>query len=420
MNFSFLPFAVGFCGLFMLIKLRFFLFRHPKKCLLNLLSRFRRTDSRKALCLALAGTLGVGNIFGVAAGILIGGAGSLFWLALSSVFSMIIKYSEATLCVSLKKEGRGGMQYVLEELYPKNGKLLGGIYASFCLALALFMGSSMQSAAVSDTFFYSFGFFHAGCAIILSLLLVITVIRGISGIERLTSFLIPLSAMVYSLMSLSVIILKMDNIPLVFKEIFSEAFGIRQAFGGAVSFLFSKAMKEGFARGILSNEAGIGTSSMALSRMEATAPASVGLFGIFEVFLDTFILCPLTGLVILLSVPDISVYKTPMSLICAAFASTLGSFSLYFLAVCISLFAFSTLICWYYYGNECCIYLFKKDRPFLYTFAFLFSIFIGALSDSVGIIAVTDGIIFLMALITLFTILKFSGKIAELTKEFLN
>lgn len=417
MKFSLLPLAVGICGLFMLIRLKFFLFRRPKKCLNKLLSEFRSKEARGALCLALAGTLGVGNIFGVAAGLIIGGAGSLFWLLLSAVFSSVIKYSESTLCAGLKKEGRGGMQYVLEDLYPKYGKALGSVYALLCLALALFMGASMQSAAVSDTFYNSFGFFPAGCGIILCLLLIISVIRGVSGIERLTARLIPISAAVYSLMAFSVIALNIDNLPLALSRIFSEAFGIRQAAGGLSAFLFSKALGEGFARGILSNEAGIGTSSMALSRMSAESPAAVGLFGVFEVFLDTVVLCPLTALSVLVSVPDISAYKTPMSLLCATFDSTLGSFSLYILALCISLFAFSTIICWYYYGSECCVYLFKKDRPFLYTFLFLFSIFFGTLSDSLGIIAITDSVIFLMAMLTLFTILRFSGKIAELTKN---
>lgn len=417
MNFSLLPFAVGACGLFMLIKLKFFLFRSPGKRFKKLFSEFRSKESRRALCLALAGTLGVGNIFGVAAGLMIGGAGSLFWLCLSAAFSSVIKYSEAALCASLKKEGKGGMQYVLEYLYPKHGRVLGVVYALLCLTLALFMGASMQSAAVSDTFYNSFGFFPAGCGIILCLLLIVSVIHGISGIERLTARLIPISAVAYSLMAISVIALKIDNLPAVINRVLAEAFGIRQAAGGISAFLFSKALGEGFARGILSNEAGIGTSSMALLRTRSENPATVGLFGILEVFIDTVILCPLTALAVLLSVPDVSMYKTPMSLLCAAFDSTLGSLSLYILAGCVSLFAFSTIICWYYYGGECCIYLFKKDRPFLYTFFFLFSIFFGALSDSFGIIALTDSVIFLMAAMTLFTILKFSDKIAELTKN---
>ena len=419
MEFSFLPFIVSFSGLYMLFKLRFFFILHPKKCLGKLFSEIKKTDSRRALCLALAGTLGVGNIFGVGAGLIVGGAGSLFWLIFSAVFSMAIKYSEATLSQEMKRGGRGGMQYVIEGLYPRAGKFLGVLYAVLCLCLSLFMGAGVQSAALADTLFSSFGFFRGGCALILSLLLVISVMRGDRQIERITEFLIPLVAVIYFSMAGSVIVLNSNRLAEVLSRVLSEAFKIRSAVGGGLSFLLSRAFREGFARGILSNEAGIGTSAMALSRINEKEPSTAGLLGVLEVFFDTAVLCPLTALAILLSVGDPSVYKTPMSLVCSAFEGALGRSSLYILAFCVGVFAFSTIVCWYYYGSECCFYLFRRNRPLLFTFAFVFSVFLGCFSNSFSLIFVTDTAIFLMALITIFTILKQNKRITLLTSDFL-
>jgi Na+/alanine symporter len=195
MDFSFfLPLLVGGAGLFMLIKLRFFFIVHPSRCCREFLRELRSPRSRRALCLALAGTLGVGNIFGVAAGIMIGGAGSVFWLLLSSVFSMVLKYSEAALATDIKKD-RGGMQCVVEAAFPRVGKPLAKTYSLFCLILALFMGAAMQSAACTDTLKASAGLFSGASAVVISLLVAVSVVRVILSSLLFGNF----AMMIYSL-----------------------------------------------------------------------------------------------------------------------------------------------------------------------------------------------------------------------------
>lgn len=417
MDFSFfLPLLVGGAGLFMLIKLRFFFILHPTRCLRAFASELSSPVSRRALWLALAGTLGVGNIFGVAAGIMIGGAGSVFWLLVSSIFSMVLKYSETALAIELKK-GSGGMQCVVEEAFPRVGKPLAKTYSLFCLTLALFMGAAMQSAACTDTLKASAGLFSGASAVVISLLVAVSVIRGGGGIERLTSHLIPLASLAYILVSLLAIISNFERLPAVLSAIISDAFSSSAVFGGGFSFLFSRSLSEGFARGIMSNEAGVGTSAMAHSRADKRAGAVAGLFGICEVFFDTVVLCGLTALVILTSVSDVSVYQTPMSLVTSAFESSLGEESLLVLSVCIAVFAFSTLICWYYYGNECRLYLFGKKGGAVYTFAFMFAIILGALTDDFFIIYVTDTALFVMAVINLSAIIHFRNHVSDITKK---
>ena len=417
MEFSFLlPLLVSGAGLFMLIKLRFFFVLHPKRCFRAFFAELSSVDSRRALFLALAGTLGVGNIFGVAAGIMIGGAGSVFWLIVSSVFSMALKYSETALAVDMKK-GRGGMQCVIERAFPIMGGRMAKIYSIACLVLAFCMGAAMQSAACTDTLKVSIGAFSGASAVALSLLVAISVLRGGAGIERISARLIPLASLAYIIISLMVIIFNFDRLPSVLSEIISGAFSHSAVLGGGVSFLLSRALSEGFARGIMSNEAGVGTSAMAHSRSDKRSGEVAGLFGICEVFFDTVILCGLTALVVLTSVTDISAYDTPMSLVGAAFEAALGAGSHLILSACTAIFSFSTIICWYYYGGEALFYLFGKKGGALYTFVFMLAIILGALTDGFFLISVTDTALFLMAAITLSAVVRFSGRVAHITKK---
>ena len=411
-----LPILLSGAGLFMLIRLRFFFVLHPVRCFRAFLCELRSPASRRALWLALAGTLGVGNIFGVAAGIMIGGAGSIFWLLVSSLFSMVLKYSETALVISQKNIGHRGMHTVLETVFSRVGKHLGKFYAFLCLLLSLFMGSAIQSAAFVDTAQGAFAVSRPTSAILLALLCLIPIIGGVEKIERASSRLIPLATLVYLLLSFLSLLRSADKIPMVLCKIIDDAFCPLAPCGGLLAFFTSRALYEGFARGLLSNEAGVGTSAMAHSRSSERSPWVAGLFGICEVFFDTVLLCGLTGLVILSSVNDISSYKTPMSLVVAAFEGLLGGFSILPLTLCILVFAYSTMICWYYYGCECSLYLFGAHGT-IYTFLFIFFIFIGSVLGHTSLIYASDILLFLMAVPTVAVILYRSREISELTSS---
>lgn len=410
MKLSFLlPILVASAGLYLLVRLRFFFICHPIRTMDEFTSALGDRGARRSLCLALAGTLGVGNIFGVAAGIMIGGAGSLFWLFLSSIFAMIIKYAE-TLLTFDSKTARGGMAEVIRRVFVKCGDLLAPIYAVMTLALSLFIGSAMQSVAVLDVAEGAFSIHPVIGAVILIILLTPVLIGGAIKIENITEIVIPLTTIIYIIMCFSVILINFYRIYDVIKLIISSAFSFRSAVGG-LSFVV---IKEGFARGILSNEAGAGTSAMAHSTHQRRTPHVAGLFAMCEVFFDSIVLCMLTGFAILLSVDNISAFYTPMSLVSAAFSASLGSFSVYILLGLVFAFAYSTLICWYFYGMEYSSLYFPKIKHF-YPFLFLLFILISRFLNTKAILYVTDSLLLIMAVMTLSAIVKKSNRIADLS-----
>ncbi len=414
MEISFLlPILVSLVGIYLLFKLRFFFIIHPIKTANRFISALRERDARRAFCLALAGTLGVGNIFGVAAGIMIGGAGSVLWLFVSSVFAMVIKYSE-TLLVFDNLHAKGGMSAAIPDIFPRLGKLLSPTYALFTVALALFMGSAMQSTAVIDVADTALALKPEITALILVILFLPCVFGGAKKIESITEFLIPLTTIIYIIISFLVIFRNISELGTVINLIFSSAFSTDGILGGAVSSVSFLALKEGFARGILSNEAGVGTSALAHTRASGRTPNTAGLFGMCEVVFDTSILCMLTAFVILLAPIDISAYDTPMSLVAAAFTSVLGEWSGYLLLFLIFAFAYSTIICWYFYGYECSTQYFSKFKK-IYIVAFPLFIIASSSISSGFLLYSIDLILFFMSLITLSAIIKKSERIRELT-----
>ena len=408
-----IPILVTAVGAYLLFRLRFFFILHPIRTVRQFLSAAKERDARRSLILALAGTLGVGNIFGVAAGIMIGGAGSVFWLFISSIFSMIIKYSETLLVFDSPTE-RGGMASAVKGIFSRTGGILSPLYAFLTVALALLMGAAMQSAAVIDVAQKTLHIEPLISAFILLILLLPCFFGNGKKIESVTEFVIPLTTIIYIFLALCVIFLNFSKIWWVIFEIVSSAFTPPSILGGTVSAAFFVAVKEGFARGILSNEAGVGTSALAHSRSRGRTPHIAGLFGICEVFFDTAVLCNLTALVILLSVEDTSAFLTPMSLVTTAFTSSLGEMSGYLLLILIFAFAYSTVICWYYYGTECASLYFPKFRVCFVPLFIAFVVF-SAYIPSYFLLSVTDAVLLFMSVITLSAILKKSDRIAELS-----
>lgn len=403
-------------GIYFLVKLRFFFIVHPYKTVRKAFASGFDKKSRRALSLALAGTLGVGNIVGVAYGISVGGAGCLFWIFISGIFSSVIKYCESTLGANFGADGRGGMMYVIAKTAGKLGRALGTSYSVLCLLLALFMGAALQTRSVAESAYAALGIRQYAFAIIFAALVFITVIGGAKKIENATSAVIPIATIVYIVICVAVIINGAENLSDVLACIFREAFNFRSAAGGVSVFLASSSMREGFARGLLSNEAGAGTSSIAQSRHETLHPAKAGLFGICEVFFDTTLLCTLTGLAILTSGATIS--RSAIATLVSAFATALGIFSPTVLFILIFAFAYSTVVCWYFYATEALVFLFDRERSTLFTVLFFAFLLFGALVPESILVPIVDSILFLMSLLTLFTLIKNSERIVFLSEQY--
>lgn len=405
-----LPVILVATGLFLIIRLRGFYLLHPFRTSREIICLLQDRDIRRSFFLALAGTLGVGNIFGVAAGIMIGGPGSLFWLFISSFFAMAIKYAE-TLLVFSYPEG-STIASVIEKSFGRLGRFLSCIYALLTILLALFMGSAMQSVAFSEVVGSTVYISPLVSGLFLVILLIPCLVGGVGKIEKIVEFLIPMTTIIYILMCFSVILLNLDRVDNIVEVIVSSAFDPGAVVGGGVSFL---ALREGFARGILSNEAGAGSSSMAHARARNRSPHAGGLFALCEVFFDTTLLCTMTGMAILLSVDDPEAFSTPMSLVSAAFSSLgkLGSFTLVPIILC---FAYATVICWYYYGLEYSrLYLGRLSSayPVLFSLAIVFS---GLISDRL-ILSVTDLCLLFMSILTLSVVVVNSDRIIVLSKK---
>lgn len=403
-----LPVLVTVVGLYLLVKLRFFFIAHPIRTVREFSSALRDRDARRSFFLALAGTLGVGNIFGVSAGIMIGGEGSLFWLFISSLFSAVIKYAEILLAFDGPKR-EGGTAGVLSALFSRRGKKLATFYACLTVALSLFMGAAMQTVAVCDIARQTLNLTPTITAIILILLLTPAFLGGAKKIENITEIVIPLTTIIYIIMCFCVIFRNFPKLPDIIVRIVSSAISPRAVAGGATAL----AIKEGFARGILSNEAGAGTSAMAHQRSSGRSPHVAGLFGMCEVLFDTTLLCTLTGLSILLSVDDPSAFSSPMALVFAAFRSSLGMASGLLLPLIFS-FAYATIICWFYYGVEYSRLYFGEFKKF-YIFIFLFFALLSFSIPSTLLLYLTDLILLLMACLTLYAIVKRADRIRELS-----
>ncbi len=414
---SFLPALIMILGGYFLMKLRFFFILHPLKTSRKIKNAMRSPEAKKSLSLALAGTLGVGNIVGVAYGISVGGAGSLFWIFVSSIFASVIKYAESTLSADYAKFGTGGMNCVIEKAFKKAGSLFGKLYALLCLFLSFTMGTSLQV----DSVVTSFNGAENGCRTVVLLLffclVLFVVVGGVKKIENVTVKLIPLSTIIYIILCIGVIFSNIENLGGVLLKIVKEAFGFRSAIGGVSAFLAVRSMKEGFARGLLSNEAGAGTSAMAQTRSGAE-PSETGLFGMCEVFFDTVLLCTLTGLAVLTSSVNLK-SQNGISIVCSAISSVFGSFGAYMLFILIFAFAFSTVICWYYYGESSAEYLFGKRARHIYTFFFLISTLLGNRLSSAFLILSSDVLLFFMTLLTSVTLIKKSERICHLSEKLL-
>lgn len=407
-----LPFVITALGGFLLIKLRFFPILHPRRVARGMLRAVGEQGGYSSLALALAGTLGVGNIFGVAIAISIGGAGSVFWLFVSGIFAAVIKYAETTVCTDLSQnKGQGGMMYAIREKL-RCGRALGALYAALCIALSFVMGGAMQSSAAISAAALTIG--HGPIFPILFVILTFAFVIGKKErIKSVTATLVPLAAVIYISSAMIVIIKNASLLPDIISGILRSAFTPTAAGGGLIGSLVVSPMVRGFATGILSNEAGAGTSSMAHTSGSSTSPAEAGLLAMCEVIFDTVILCMLTAFAILLSVREPLGTNTASLVVEALSAAYSGGGIM--LTVSIFAFALATAVCWYFYGRVALGYFTHRGGV---AFLALYLLFVGfgSLFDCSGFAALADVILLALTLLTAPVIIKSSDRVRALSE----
>ena len=419
MEFNPLPIIIAAVGSYFLIKLRFFFILHPVVAVSRGLRAIKDKRARRSFSLALAGTLGVGNVFGVALGVLIGGAGSLFWLFVSMIFAMVIKYAEVVITADNlyhDRDTHGGIYYVIRASFLRGAGALSYIYSASIFGLSLFMGAALQSDAVVESALAITDVPRIPIGIFVLLITLVAIIGGTRKIEKITSIIIPITTIVYIFITLSVVISHIDGLNRVLSLILESAFCPKSAVGGTVGFLTLAPIREGFARGLLSNEAGAGTSSVAHARSGVLSPSSAGLLGVFEVWFDTGLICMLTGLSILLAVPDISIFESGMQLVSYSVGSLFGTVGKVAVTLCVFAFAYATVICWYYYGSEACGFLFGKRKRAAFLPLFLTFVFVGCFADTMILVSVTDALMLISTVITLLVLIKNSDRIRYLSE----
>lgn len=431
------PILLILSGLYFSFRLKFFYIRHPVKIIRSMLKRQKKggISPFRAVTLALAGTLGVGNIAGVASSIAIGGFGSVFWMWISALVAMVLKYAEITLAIKHRRtdsatgEHHGGASYYIYDHFAKNGKKIFGkalatVFALLCIVNAITMGCVIQSNAVSTSFEGVMNIKPWIIGAIVALLCVIVISGNARWISSFSEKTVPIMTLGYIVLSLAVLAARRELICDAFAAIFKSAFTLRSAAGGVAGFGISRALKAGTMRGLMSNEAGCGTAPTAHAAAETDSPAKQGFWGIFEVFVDTILLCTLTALVIIVASlggsQSILLYKeNPMMMTIKAYSSVLGGWSEYFMTISVLLFAFATMICWAHYGKESILYITKK-RPFTVAYILIYClfIFIGALTAPKLAWLAADLALGIMTIINLTVLFLMSDEVVDETDKF--
>ena len=402
-------FAVLFiCGAVLLIRLRGFPFTSPIKVLKGL-KNGDMLSSFKAMTLALAGTLGVGNIVGVATAIHMGGAGAVFWMLVSALVAMVIKYAEIYLAVLYRKNGRGGAAYYIRDGLGK--PILAALFSILCIIASFTVGNMIQVNAVALSFESEFALNPFITGVMIALLSFLVIYKGVESISAFTLRMIPLLSVGFIIVSIWVIAANRTLVPSVIKQIFTEAFKADSAAGGIIGFFTSNAVRYGVMRGIGSNEAGCGTAPTAHVTAKTDRPEKQALWGIFEVFVDTVLLCTLTALVILIY-PDNILKYDGMVLAIKAYEGYFGEAAGYILAISIFFFALSTVICWSYYAVESIHYFTKKEiYKKAYIVVYCGFCIIGSVSSLEAVWELSDITIALMTIINCYTLISLKNRI---------
>lgn len=425
-------------GLLLSVRTRFIQVRKFGAAMKNTIGKiFDKTQAKdgsmspfQAVCTALAGTVGTGNIAGVAGAIALGGPGAIFWMWCSAFLGMCTKFSEVTLAIHFREKNAngeyvGGPMYYIKNGLSKKWHFLAVLYALFGVLTVFGTGNATQVNTIVSSIHSALHNLHIidGTVderanlifgIFIAAFVAMVLLGGIQRIGQVSEKLVPFMATLYVILAIGVVILHINRVPAVFAMIFKSAFTPQAATGGIIGSMFLS-MKKGVSRGIFSNEAGLGTGSIAHACADTNNAVHQGMFGIFEVFMDTIVICTLTGLVILLGAPNI-VYgqAAGAELTISGFTATYGGWVSIFTAVAMCCFAFSTIIGWGLCGSRCIEFLGgeKLVRPFLVAYSFV-SI-IGATINLGLLWDIADTFNGLMAIPNLIALLVLSGQVKKL------
>ena len=333
-----------------------------------------------ALMTALAATVGIGNIVGVATAITLGGPGAVFWMWMTGLVGMATKYSEAVLAVKYREKGEHGMRGGPMYYISKGAGLpwLGTLFAVFTACAAFGIGNMTQANATAKIFEATFNIPTEVTGIVLTLLTGLVILGGIKSIGRFTSFLVPFMIVGYVGASLVVLALNMHQIPHAFNLIFGHAFSPSAATGGFAGATIAAAMRYGISRGVFSNESGLGSAPIAAAAARTHDPVTQALVSMTQTFIDTLVVCTMTALVILTATSWTQGLPAE-SLTSASMAETLGNTGSIIVAIATALFAYSTLIGWNYYGEKAIEYLFGTKSIRIYRVFFTIAVMIGSM-----------------------------------------
>lgn len=401
----------------------------------------RKTNDKHAisqfqsLCTALAATIGVGNISGVAVALALGGPGAIFWMWLSAFLGMMTNYAENTLGIKYRYKNEKGDWVGGAMVYIERGlgwKWLAVIFSVFCVLASFGIGNMSQGNEIANGLYNSFSIPRWATALAVMLLAGLVIVGGIKRIASVTEKLVPFMAVTYIIGALVVIFSNIAEVPGAFAAIFGNAFNLPSMGGGVAGFTVMIAMRRGISRGVFSNEAGLGSSVMVHSASNVKEPVVQGMWGIFEVFADTLIVCTLTALTILTSgVYDYTEYakyigtnlpdtlKSGVALTSSAFESVFGSLGGNFISIAVMLFAFSTILGWSYYGERGIEYLFGLKAVPVYKLIFILVIFLGCNASLSLVVDISDTFNGFMALPNLIAVALLSGQVITMTKEYI-
>lgn len=399
-------------------------------------------SSFQAFCIAMSATIGTGNIVGVATAVVIGGAGALFWMVFAACIGMATKYAECVLAVKYRDIDENGKAFGGPFLYIEKGmgpkwKWLAKLFALLgALAGLMGIGTIVQINGISSavtTFFdpnaqhmvsmfgNSYSIATVICAIVVTVFVALVVIGGVKRIGKVTSFVVPIMTVVYIAVCILVLLFNIKAIPSAFAEIFASAFGARAAAGGAVGAIMLS-MQKGVARGIFSNEAGLGSAPIAIASAETKEPVRQGLINSFGVFIDTVIICNLTGLSIIVTGSHlIGKEGADVTINAIATGTPLGSTAgAFILMVCLAFFAYTTILGWDIYGERCLEYLSggKMGPVKVYRWLYIFAVLIGPFLTVSAVWTIADIFNGLMAIPNLIGVIALGGVVAKETKDY--
>ena len=428
-------------GIYLTVRVNWLQVTHFGRILKNTVGTlFKKQDSKdhganispfQAVTTALAGTVGTGNIAGVTGAIFTGGAGAVFWMWVAAFFGMITKYAEILLAMKyrIKDENgvyHGGPMYYIENGIGKSWKWLAVIFCLLGGFASFGIGNIAQSSEISGALTDLFKLPPLASGILIAVVVALVTLGGIKRIGKVTSLLVPFMSVFYIVAGIILILMRITHIPAVFGQIFAGAFSFKSVGGGLFGYTIMMAMKQGFARGVFSNEAGLGSAPIAHAASSTEEPCEQAIWGVFEVFIDTIVICSITAFAVLLSgILDVegglSAFTSKGAAAAAAFNTILpGTLGGKIIELSLLFFALSTILSWAYYGENCWGYLTKNNKVFILAYKIIFSLvcIVGAMGSGTLMWDIADTLNGLMAIPNLIALLMLSGVVAKVTKDY--